>query len=183
MIRAFVAIPLPASQVGELYRLQQQLRKMDLDASFPAVDGLHLTLKFLGDVEPSRVEEIASALGRGAEDFSPFSLVLQGVGAFPRPSDPRVAWAGVDGGPTLTGLQATLDRTLAGVGFPRDERRFHPHLTLARIKSRRNVARLIRWLETEAPEPVPFTADVIHLYQSTLLPQGARYQVLETVRL
>jgi 2'-5' RNA ligase len=183
VIRCFVAIPLPPEVISGIARIQKRLRELELDASWPAVQGLHLTLKFLGNVEEVRVPEVAAALQRVVEGRGELELLVRGVGAFPRLSDPRVVWVGVDGGSGLADLQSAIEKRLTALGYPREERPFRPHLTAARVRSRRNVARLIRFLEVEAVDLGAFHADRVHLYQSLLRPEGAEYRVLETAAL
>ncbi len=183
MIRCFVAIPLAAEVVSGITRIQGRLRELDLDASWPRPEGLHLTLKFLGEIEELQVPEVARAMGRAVEGRGSLDLAVRGLGAFPRRSDPRVVWVGVEGGPALQDLQSAVEDELVRLGFPREDRRFHPHLTAARVKSRRNVARLIRFLETEVVELGGFRAEQVNLYQSLLRPEGAQYRVLETAAL
>lgn len=180
MIRCFVAIPLEPEVVSGIAKIQRRLRELELDASWPAAQGLHLTLKFLGNVEEVRVPELAAALQRAVQGRDGLELSVQGLGAFPRPSDPRVVWVGVEGGPDLTDLQAAIEKQVTALGFPREDRPFRPHLTAARVKSRRNVARLIRFLEVETVDLGTFHADRVHLYQSLLRPEGAEYRILET---
>lgn len=180
MIRCFVAIPPAKPVVDGVGGLQKELKTFGLEATYPASGGVHLTLKFLGDVDEPRVPELGAALRRASSGCPKLPLSVAGVGAFPRISDPRVVWLGIDGGPELLELQLRLEHELSTLGFAREERRFHPHVTVARVKSRRNVAHLIRWLETAKPRFDSFVAEECHLYQSILRPEGAQYRILES---
>ena len=153
---------------------------------------LHFTLKFLGEIEDDRVTAAkaataaaARALGAGAGSAGPFRLVLEGFGAFPPRGPARVLWAGCgEGAEELTALGAAAEEAFAAEGFPRDERPFSPHLTLARVKDPDAGRRLARALPTIPLEPfgaVPVSSLV--LFQSELTPRGAEYGELLRVAL
>ena len=135
-IRCFVAIELPSEAKEGLARLRRGLER-DEHRFVKWVDpgGVHLTLKFLGDIPSKRVAEITAAMEAAIEGISPFHLEVSGLGAFPGLSQPRVFWIGVGGEVTqLARLQQDIDYALAPLGFAKEERSFVPHLTLARIR-------------------------------------------------
>ena len=147
--------------------------------------GVHLTLKFLGYVDEAKVPALVQALTRACEGSGPFELALSGLGVFPSPSRPRVAWVGLSGGvETLLRLQEGVENVLSPLGFPREERSFTPHLTIARL--REGVAPQEARAFGEAflrasPESVSFKVEGISLMKSQLTPSGAIYTRLAFV--
>lgn len=182
MIRAFIALPLPEGARSPLDAALTRLKALQLDARLASVDSTHLTLKFLGDIEERQVDEVSTALGKVAARHPEFDYRLAGFGAFPHAANPRIVWIGIDGGNSLIRLHADIENSVAELGFKPEKRAFQPHLTLARLKSRRNVAHLFATLE----EPIDlgtFTASSVHLYRSILRPEGALYQKLSSCEL
>ena len=146
-------------------------------------EGVHLTLKFLGDVPADRVGAIGDAVGKSAARHPPFALSLSGVGAFPSGRAPRVLWAGIAGDlDRLAALQASVDACLAELGFPRERRAFNPHLTLARLRdsaSREERSRAFEVLRAaQSGGESSFEVDGVALFQSTLGHGGAVYRRL-----
>ena len=152
-------------------------------------DGIHLTLKFLGETDPGLVGKILGGLERAAAGIRPFNLCLSGIGAFPSVSSPRVIWVGVKGDLDLVGeLQGRIDREMRSVGgFSVEGRSFTPHLTLGRLgdnvsgEERRRTGRGLGKvaLESEAWWQV----NEVRLIRSTLTPSGAVYDPLGSCRL
>src|SRR5262249_58527952 len=138
-------------------------------------DNVHLTLKFLGTVEPTRLGDVERALATAAAGQPAFELTMLGLGAFPSRSRPRVLWAGVDaGGAELTALATRVDEALAGLGFPREGRPFAAHATLGRVREPRPQPRLAAGLDLrEAFGRQRVTR--MSLVRSELSPRGARY--------
>ncbi len=142
----------------------------------------HLTLKFLGEVPPERVPELRTALAAVARASPPFDLVLEGVGAFPNSSNPRVVWVGATAGreeasSLAARVAGALDPIVPGAG--RDS--FVPHLTLFRVRSpvqRRQAAALLSGVEP-APPPRKVPVREIYLKESTLTPRGAQHRTVE----
>ncbi len=185
MIRAFVALPLPSEVVDALGRMGRELRELDLEGRFVKPASIHLTLKFLGDIEESQVELVAQAMRRSCESLVAFEVRLSGLGGFPNLGRPRVVWVGMDAPEELYSLQGRLDRELAKLGFQPESRSFKPHLTLVRLKSRRGVDALEEFCRQRERQlrKVAFTLGQAVLYRSILKPQGAEYSRLAEARL
>ena len=182
-VRVFVALDLPASAKDALRQTVAELRA-DLPGGVRWVDpaGIHLTLKFLGDVDAGIVGDLLGAMGNAAGDLEQASLrlSLSGLGVFPNAREPRVLWAGVDGDMGVLGtLQQSVDEAIAALGFPRERRPFRPHLTLGRVRDqtapadRREIGLAMQRASLHAQESWP--AREVHLIRSTLTPQGAIY--------
>lgn len=170
--RLFIGISLPD-------HIKQSLSIINLkQAGFKPVayDNIHLTLKFIGDVDQAHAEEILSVLR--TIKATPFKLSIQGVGFFPPRGKPQVFWAGLaDADPTLFQLQTQIDESLQQLGIDRDKRGFHPHITLARcrnfsVRSARKLADKHR--ELTSPQ---FEVGSYILYRSILKPEGALYHI------
>lgn len=185
MIRAFLALDLPAGYQAGLAAVQDALRRSGADVRWTAVGNIHLTLKFFGDISEDQVEALAAAAGRVAGACRPFTLTARGVGAFPGPKNPRVIWLGLSGQTDiLANLAADLDQACATLGFAPEKRRFTPHLTLGRVRSGQGRESLQQALETLVlPEFPEFQVRQLVLYRSTLRPQGALYTPVRQISL
>lgn len=179
-IRTFIAIGIDQAILARLAELQQQLRQVAADVAWARPEGMHITLKFLGNVAEERIPAIAEALERVARQFTPFTIAVAGTGVFPNPRAPRVVWAGIrEGSETLCVMAAAVDRELDALGFPREQRPFRAHLTLGRVKSPAHLAQLTTALTQHANEPFgAMRAGDMRLMRSELSPQGARYTAL-----
>jgi len=183
-IRAFIAIELEPPLQAALADLQSRLKRNPLSRLARWVDpgSIHLTLKFLGDVPEERLPLIGATLDKVCRAHVPFALRLAGLGCFPNARRPRVVWAGVEEETgRLERLQMAVERELAREGFPREERRFTPHLTLARVHervARQEVEALGNAVSAYAVVERPtMMARAVHLIESDLRPSGAVYTV------
>ncbi|PKB71967.1 MAG: 2'-5' RNA ligase [SAR202 cluster bacterium Io17-Chloro-G6] len=180
-IRSFIAIPVPSAGIQAL---EDAAAKLDSDfggsVRWVRPEGIHLTLKFMGDIQAEMVERVLAALPPVAARFSPFELSISGLGVFPNPRRPRVLWAGVRGDlETLSELQLAVDDAVGKLGLPKEDRRYSPHLTLGRV--RRDVPdgqlRKIGLVMTdcELPGAPSWTADTVNLMRTELAPNGSRH--------
>lgn len=184
MLRAFVAIELPEPILKRCREIGEQLRDLRLEGRVAKPQSIHLTLKFLGRIEEDRLQELGEILSHTARGFTSFGLRLEGLEVFPHLRRPRVVWVGVRASEELNRLQREVEDRLEEVGFAKEERDFHPHLTLIRLKSQKNVLELVRFLQSEAGNEGlgEIRVDALHLYQSILKPGGAEYRKLLTAQ-
>ena len=134
-MRLFIAIELPDAIKQAIAGVQEQIRMSGMSAAWTRPEGIHLTLKFLGEVPESQVQEVMAALSRAAQGRGTLDLAVEGAGAFPNVKNPRVLWIGVAGDiDKLEALQAAVEDAMERAGFKREARTYSPHLTLARIK-------------------------------------------------
>ncbi len=188
-IRSFVAIELPEGVRKGLARLRDELERDEHRfVKWVGPGGMHLTLKFLGNIPSKRVTEVTGAMEEATRGIYPFRLEISGLGAFPGLKQVRVFWVGIGGDvDKLSKLQQTIDAALAGLGFAREERPFVPHLTLARIRQgaspseRRSFGDLVD--STIFEEKYPVEVEAVNLMKSQLTPVGAVYTRLSVVRL
>jgi 2'-5' RNA ligase len=176
-LRAFIAISLPEPVLQGIVTAQETLKRSGLKIRWVRKEGIHLTLKFLGDIDRDSVEKISEAMERATGSFSPFTLWAEGIGVFPNLRRPRVAWVGLSGDiEILRALQRDLESQLSGLGFPKEKRPFKGHLTLGRVKGRLDGIKLQEALEDLGDfRTESFTAQSLVLFQSELRPDGAVY--------
>ena len=178
-MRLFVAVHLPDEVRERLAVVQHRLQGVRADVSWVRPGNIHLTLKFLGEVEPARLDQIRTALEEVARASEPCEAAVSGVGSFGG-RIPRVVWAGItEGAEALTALAGRVDAAMAGIGFPRETRPFSPHLTLGRVRSSRNAAEFLAALRAEARADFGRTpVAAFYLMESQLNPQGSIYTVV-----
>jgi len=166
-------------------RIQEQLRKTKVDASWTRPEGMHLTLKFLGEVPEAKIPEIVNGLQTAAAGVGQFRLEVKGVGTFPNPQNARVVWIGLSGDiGTLTRLQGAVEDAMARIGFAREERKFTAHITLGRIKNIRSRDQWLAVLAEIKDRSLPgFDAAAVRLMKSELKPAGAVYTEIGNVEL
>lgn len=188
--RLFVALELPPEIVRELKRLQAELQRAVPEgvASWVRPESIHLTLKFLGDVPLKQLEALKAALDAAVRGQRRFLLHLGGLGCFPNTAHPRVLWVGVEGDlKPLAVLQASVEKHIAPLGYPPEERGFSPHLTLARARRsarREEAATLGHAAETHhVNQTIRWQVEAISLMRSQLDPQGAIYTRIHHVAL
>jgi len=184
-MRVFVAFEFPSVIKEAAAAIQRELMKSDAPVAWVRTDGMHLTLKFLGEVPSARLPGIEDALRLASEGTGPMKIAVQDIGVFPNPKTPRVVWLGIrPEGDRLMRLQERIDRALAPLGFPREERGFRPHLTLGRVKSSRGLDGLMKAIAVQhrfsAGESL---LDELYLIQSELRREGAVYTKLWSVAL
>ncbi|MEW6546616.1 MAG: RNA 2',3'-cyclic phosphodiesterase [Bacillota bacterium] len=178
-MRLFVAVELPASVRQALGELVRYLGSSRADVKWVEEENFHLTLKFLGEVDASRLPHLGEALGRAARGVAPFDFQATGTGAFPSRRRPKVIWVGVGRGAAELGhLAGRVDAELAHLGFPRENRPFSPHLTVGRVRSPHRLDDLVRMLEQASFATRDVAVNEIVLFQSVLGRGGPVYTPL-----
>ena len=185
-IRAFVAVSLSAAVRGSVDTLIRTLRQEIDGVQWVDTQNLHLTLKFLGDVPMNELHRIIAAVQRGAEAVETFDLEFCGCGVFPNPEQPRTLWIGCDrGSDKLTVCAMTIENELFKLGFPKENRRFSPHLTIGRTKRNgRLTDGVSRFLTEYAQQSFGSSGvDEVIVYSSELTRGGPIYDELATIPL
>jgi 2'-5' RNA ligase len=184
-VRSFIAIELPAAVISLLDNVQQGLKVLRLKARWVRPQNIHLTLKFLGNIDSAEIEKIGRAMVDAAGDSAPFTLTIGGIGFFPDIKRPRIIWVGLDGEkPALFSLQRNLADRLANAGSSKEKRSFKAHLTLGRIRQTVNPNIVDQAIQGYSDlGNLKFTANRIILFKSDLKPSGAVYSHLKQVEL
>jgi 2'-5' RNA ligase len=150
-VRLFVAVNFPAALRQRLWEAAAPARELQLPVRWVAAEAIHLTLKFLGETDATRAEELGAALDQAVTGVRAIPVTIEGFGAFPNATHPTVIWAGVHQEPTLELLQHGVERVFGLLGFPPEGRPFRPHVTLGRARrgpSRNAFSGLERVLES-----------------------------------
>jgi 2'-5' RNA ligase len=184
-VRTFVAVNLSAGGRAALHSATEPLRRaLGRSVSWVAEPALHVTVKFLGDRPDDFARRLAEGLAQRVERLRSTAIELRGVGAFPSLARPRVLWIGVAPNPVLSQLYHEVDTASAELGVPSEERPFHPHVTVGRVRDR---ARVDGTALAAAAAAVSFHAvervSTVDIMESVLGPGGARYRVLSVVPL
>ena len=181
LIRAFIAIELPDPVKASISRIQTGVRRDEhTSVKWVNPESVHLTLKFLGNIDPELIPDIGRAMSQAAAGLGPIRLEISKVGAFPNLRAPRVVWVGLEGDiSTLRLLHRQVEERLAGLGFPPEGRAFSPHLTLGRARQgagrteQQRLAQAINLMELD--ERAAFETGSVSLMRSTLTRAGAIY--------
>jgi 2'-5' RNA ligase len=176
---------LPEDLKRGLQKLQDTVGKHTYCVRWVKPDNIHLTLKFLGEIDESQVVPIGRILDNMTSGMAPFKLQVKGLGAFPNARNPKVIWMGMDDNQQrLVFFQEKLEETLAAIGFTPEKRDYSPHLTLGRVKDSRGKRDIEQIIEKYKNEDLGyFTADTIIFFQSDLQPSGPVYSSLKTIQL
>lgn len=180
--RLFLASSLPFFVHNWLDETYLRLKKIDCDVKWVKSENCHLTLKFLGDTSVEKISEIKAALKNITSSMNPIDTHLTDVGAFPRIERPQIVWLGLeDKDKQLEELAKAVENDFEKIGFQKEVRDFKAHITIARVKTGRNIKTFIQALNTikDIP-PEAFRINEVALYQSTLTPQGPLYEVIES---
>lgn len=178
-IRCFVAVECGGDELAAKFReVRRMLEATRADVKFVEPENVHLTLKFLGEIEPRLVEQASQVVKETS--FQPFSARLEGVGVFPNLRRPRVVWAGIsDGVSKLAEVWKDVDTKLIRLGFEKERRGFSPHITIGRVRSGRNRDRLVEELSTLSDYMFgDLHVDRVVLKKSVLTPRGPIYTTL-----
>ena len=176
-MRTFIAVNLDEALRARLADAQRSLRESGADVKWTDWRGLHVTLKFLGEVEEGRIPEIGGAIRQALEGCGPFRLRLHGAGSFPSRMAPRVIWvASAEGEERLAEMAARLEQALEPMGFAREKRAFSAHITLGRVRSPRGRERLVEGVTALSGEEFgEMMIEQAALMSSQLTPKGAIY--------
>ena len=187
--RLFIAIPLPDDIRQKMAELSRNLQKgIQFTPSHPTwsnIDGVHLTLAFLGNKAPRVVEPIGRMMDEVCADYAPLLIEIKRLGVFPHWRNPRVLWAGTrDRTRQIQALRKILEQRLTWFGYEPEAREFHPHLTLARFKSPKGATAAEGVVISHQDYKIsPFEAPELVLFRSVLHPAGAQYMVMHQARL
>ena len=175
-MRLFAAVPILDPAREQILKLLARLREGGWPVRWVHDEGLHMTLKFFGEVGDERLEVIAEALRFAAAGAGPLALGLGDLGAFPSRSRPRILWVGIEAPPSLELLQDRMERGCEAIGFPPEGAPFQPHVTLGRVREGQRLPPGGLDDHAEGFERVHFVAQELVLYESVLTTGGPRYE-------
>lgn len=187
-MRTFIAIELPQEVKDSLSQLQNQLKTTGADVKWVEPQNIHLTLKFLGDIDEEKLDKVKTILEDTAKNKHNYLLRLSSVGAFPKINYPRVIWVGADLGDNETReIAKILEEKISTIGIPKENRPFSSHITIGRVKSSLNRQKLVQNLDASVNKlsgrNLEFWVNKITLFKSTLTPKGPLYEALKEVNL
>lgn len=176
IIRSFIAVEIPDKTRTEITKMLDTFAKQDTGARWIKQDNLHITLIFLGEVSQEFLHNAQTELTSVAKNQKSFEMSLKNIGAFPSQRAPRIIWIGVDkGSDELIDLQSKIESSLTKIGYKPETRKFHPHLTIGRVKFRFNNPKIF---ETNYQSET-FAVKSVVLFKSTLMPQGPIYEKIK----
>jgi 2'-5' RNA ligase len=183
-IRCFIAVQLNAEIKSQISTYIENLKRITRDIRWVKAENIHLTLKFLGEIESEHVEAVKKNLYPLSAEFQKFSLKIDGTGCFPGKKRPRVFWLGLEQGidNPLFKLHKWIENELEKLGFEKEKRRFSPHLTLGRVRARNpiNFSDLFAYFESNPFPTLDLNVSALFFIQSFLKPSGPEYQVIES---
>jgi 2'-5' RNA ligase len=176
-MRSFLAVEIPGSLKEALRSIQDELRSCGADVRWVRPESVHLTLKFLGEIDPNLVSNIHEAVESAITDYVKMAIEVRGLGCFPRLKQPRVIWVGLAGDTkSLSAMQEAIEKAVSPFGFPRENRPFRPHLTIGRVRSNKRRDALIEAIRPSLDLHLgSFTVESVVQFESQLHPSGARY--------
>lgn len=183
-MRTFIAIELPEEIKRQIEQLQAPLKKTDAFVSWVKPKNIHITLKFLGEVPEDKIGQVFSATQKALEGTRKFTMSLKGTGVFPNLKRPRVIWIGTGSGEEkLSHMANRIEEEMEKIGFPREKRKFSAHFTIGRVKSPKNIEKLMELVESSDFQTEKIEVAEVVVMRSQLHPAGAIYTPLEKVPL
>lgn len=183
-IRTFLAIPLPSEIRDYLISFVQPIMDRDNHINWVKQENIHITIAFLGDTDPTVVEEQAKGIEDLLVQYPAVDMGLTDTGIFPHANNPRVLWVGaMPFNTSLVNLVGGLKDHLRSLGYELDNRKFQPHITLGRVKSISRKSNFIHDFLSSEVRAMDFTVGEIIWYESTLTAAGAVYKELKTFKL
>lgn len=183
-MRTFIAVEVPDSAKDRIAQLINHLKTTGTDIKWVEPGNIHVTLKFLGNIETDRPAVIRDGLSAALDSADAFDLNLGRIGAFPDMNRPRVFWVSIEEGRSeLIAMQQRIESELHARGFVREERPFSPHLTIGRVRSPRGMSKLTDLVRDMTFETDPFTVKRAAVVKSDLKPDGPLYTVIDHVEL
>lgn len=183
-MRTFIAVELPEQIKKEIEVLQAPLKKTNAFVSWVKPGNIHITLKFLGEVPEEKINEVFSACEAALKNAGKFKMNLKGMGAFPDFRRPRVIWVGAGkGGEELSDMATKIEEEIEKIGYPKEKRKFSAHFTIGRVKSPKNIEKLIELVKSSDFETADIEVSEVTVMKSQLHPAGAIYTPLKKIPL
>jgi RNA 2',3'-cyclic 3'-phosphodiesterase len=181
-MRTFIAISLTKASQIELSLLQDRLGKSKADIKWVAPSNIHITLKFLGNIQKSKINQLSPLIENALQGFKIFDIAIAGLGAFPCICSPEIIWAGISKGRgECIGLQKTIESRIKDLDLCKDTRAFFPHVTIGRVVSSSGKGHLVGMIEKEKDFSVcdEISVKKVAIFSSQLTAKGPIYTTLE----
>jgi 2'-5' RNA ligase len=183
-MRTFIAVELPENIKNKIGELQAPLKRTDAFVSWVKPENIHITLKFLGEVPEEKMNEVFSATEAALKETKRFKMNLKRMGAFPDFRRPRVIWVGTGkGGEELLSMANKIEEEMEKIGYPKENRKFSPHFTIGRVKSPKNIEKLMELVKSTDFETEDIGVNEVTVMKSQLHPAGAIYTSLKKIPL
>jgi len=179
-IRTFIALPASTEIQQQMADVQSKIITSQAEVKWELQNKFHITLKFLGGIESQKIDSLSASLADLAKQFSAFEIIYDSLGAFPDVHNPRVIWIGSEFSQILIDLQSGVERECSALGFRKEERTFHPHITLGRVKGTRHIGRLTEAIKTVTFESIQSRCSELLLMKSDLQSSGSIYTILKS---
>ena len=180
--RGFIAIDL--ASLPKLIEFENKIKDTGANVKLVEPKNVHITLKFLGDAEEEKIDEIEEIMKNAIKDVDPFDIQLKSTGAFPNQNYMKVIWIGINNGEKIGIIANKIDEELSNIGFEKEKRKFSAHLTIGRVKSAKNKDQLVQIIEKYKEfEFADVKVDSIKLKKSELTPKGPIYTTLKEIKL
>jgi RNA 2',3'-cyclic 3'-phosphodiesterase len=180
MIRTFIALELPKDELLKVIKTRDEIVGTDNKIRWEPIDKLHITLKFLGDAEEKQLELIKEELQNIMSGQNSISVRFSKYGVFKKGNDPKILWIGLEESAELNAIVEKIENSFTKFDYPKEERRFNPHITLLRFKGREDKDRILKIKDAIVPTYF-FEANAIHLFKSELKPTGSIYTSLQKI--
>jgi 2'-5' RNA ligase len=182
-IRCFIAVPTPPTIIERITALMTDLRSVPSDVKWEHAEKLHITLKFIGAIEEPDLELLVGMLKEKVRAIPQFDYKYEGIGAFPNLHHPRVYWVGTSDNRSLIQLSESVEQVARSFSVANDDRPFHPHVTIGRVKGSRGINLLTARVKSVTFEPVAARCSEILMMKSDLEATGSRYSILSRIPL
>jgi len=179
--RLFITLDIPEDTLDEIIKIRDELYRHD-SVRWEGRDKLHITLKFLGDTDSKLIPSLENIIYKISDEYAEQHLSFNKFGIFYRNNEPKIFWLGLDENNDLIGLQKQIEEECRELGFEKERRKFHAHLTLLRIRGFENIKRLEEIKESKIV-PINFSAKTISLIKSDLKPSGSVYSIIKSFEL
>lgn len=186
-MRTFIAIELPDNIKNSLAALQEKIKSSQADIKWVEKTNIHLTLKFLGEIDENKLLQVITVLGEIAANTRSYQTTISTIGGFPKIDYPRVIWVGIESGDSETkNIAKLVEENLEKIGIPKEERAFSSHITLGRTRSSKNQKQLayeLNKLQKDFKALESFKVGKITLFKSLLSSKGPTYQAIAEISL
>lgn len=181
-LRAFLALNTSESAQSQIFEIRSLLSEIKSDIKWEPKDKFHITLKFLGDVEENILKNLAEDLRYELANFGKFDLYYNNLGCFPNMKLPRVVWIGAeDKEKKIFALNKTIEAKIKTYNFENESNRFHPHITLGRVKGTRGIEEVVELMQSHEFQPINDTVLEVQIIKSTLQKSGSVYNVIDKI--